>query len=65
MLKIRIIYDETTDNEKIPEADVIMCINCRKIIGLLLYNQKIENFITPVVTILCCSRILVYFGLFS
>ena len=26
-----------------------MCIDCRKIVGCLLDNQRIENFITPLV----------------
>ena len=47
MFKIRIIYDETIDNEDVPEAVGIMFFNCGKNIGCLLDNQKIENFITP------------------
>ena len=50
MFKIRDIYDETIDNGDVPEAVGVMCINCRKIIGCSLDNQKIENFITPFVT---------------
>ena len=49
MFKINIIYDETIDNEDVPEDVVIMCINCGKSVGCLLCNQKIENFITPFV----------------
>ena len=47
MFNIRIIYDETIDNEDVPEAVGIMFFNCGKNIGCLLDNQKIENFITP------------------
>ena len=46
MFKIRIIYDETIDNEDVPEAIGIMCFNFEKIIGCFLDNKKIENFIT-------------------
>ena len=47
MFKIRIIYDETIDNEDVPEAVGIMCFNDGKIIVFLLDNQNIENFIIP------------------
>ena len=50
MFKIRIIYDETINNKYVPEAVVIMCINCGKSVGCSLYNKKIENFITHFVT---------------
>ena len=51
MIKINIIiYDETIDNEDVPETVGIMCINCGKRIGCSLENQKIEDFITPFVT---------------
>ena len=50
MFKIRIIYDETIDNEDVLEAVEIMCINCGKNIGFLLDNQKIRDFITPFLT---------------
>ena len=39
--KIRIIYDETIDNEKSPYTVGIMYINCGKIIGRWLDNQNI------------------------
>ena len=35
MLKIKIIYDETIDNEDVPKAVEIMCINCGKKYWLL------------------------------
>ena len=40
MFKIKIIYDETIYNKDVPEAVGIMFINCVKVIGCLLYNQK-------------------------
>ena len=46
ILKIKIIYDETIDNEYVPEAVGIIYIKCVKIIGCSLDNQKIEDFIT-------------------
>ena len=33
MFKINILYDEIIDNEDVPEAVGIICINCGKIIG--------------------------------
>ena len=33
MFNIKIIYDETIDNEDVLEAVGIICINCGKIIG--------------------------------
>ena len=50
MFKISIIYDVTIDNEDVPEAIGIMCINCGKLIGCFLDNQKIKTFITTFVT---------------
>ena len=40
MFKIRIIYDETIDNEYFTEAIGIMYINCRKSIGFSLDIKK-------------------------
>ena len=50
MFNIKIIYHETIDKKDVPEAVGIMCINCGKLIGCLLDNQNIYNFITPFVT---------------
>ena len=50
MFKISIIYDDTIDDEDVPEAVGITYINCGKIIGSFLDNQKIETFITTFVT---------------
>ena len=50
MFKLRIIYDETIENKKFPEPVVIMRINYGKSVGCLLYNQKIEDWITISVT---------------
>ena len=43
-------YDDTIITNNVPDDVEINCINCRKILFFLLYNQTIENFITPVVT---------------
>ena len=32
MFKVRIIYDDTIDNKKVPEYVVIICINCGKLL---------------------------------
>ena len=47
IFKIKILYDETIDNEDVPEAVRIMYINCRRIIGCLLDNKTIKTFVTP------------------
>ena len=49
MFKISIIYDDTIDDEDVPEAVGIMCIDCGKSIGCSLDNQTMEKFITPFV----------------
>ena len=46
MFKIRIICNETIDNEYFPEAVGIICINCGKSISCSLDNKQIEDFIT-------------------
>ena len=60
MFNIRIIYDDTIDNEDVPEAVGIMYINCGNIIGGSLENKKIEKIINPFVT----NMVLQYIGLF-
>ena len=50
MFKIRIWYYDAIVQENVPDAVGIICINCGKTIGCLLYNQPIERFITPFVT---------------
>ena len=51
------IYDETIGKFFIPEAITRMGINCGKIIGCSLDNQKIEDFITTFVTYIVFQRI--------
>ena len=50
MFRINNIYDETIDDEYVPEAVGIMCITFVKSISCLLENKNIEDFITPFVT---------------
>ena len=59
MFKISIWYDESIGRKDIPEDVAIIYINCGKIIGFLLDNQTIENFITPFVA----NIVLRYVGL--
>ena len=47
VFKLIIWYDGRIVQNNIPDADVIMCINCGKTIGCTLDNQAIEDFITP------------------
>ena len=49
MFNIIIWYDQSIDHKDFPQAVGIMCINCGKIIGFLLDNQAMENFVTPFV----------------
>ena len=57
IFKIKIIYDEIIDNKDIPEAVGIMCINCGNIIGCLLYNHNMEDFITCFITSMVMQHI--------
>ena len=50
MFNIRIWYDNTIGIEDVPEDFGIMFINSVNIIGCLLDNQRIEDFIIPFVT---------------
>ena len=65
MFKIRIIYDDTIDNEDVPEVVGIMYINCVKITDCSLDNQNIENFITPFVTNMVFHNIGLYWIILS
>ena len=50
IFKINIWYDETIVEENVTDTVGIMCINSGKIIGCLLDNQPMEDFINPFVT---------------
>ena len=50
MFKIMIFYDEKIGHKYFPEYVRIMCVYCGKVIGFLLDNQTIENFVNTFVT---------------
>ena len=50
IFNIRIWYYESIFHEDVLDSVGIICINCGKTVGCLLYNQKIEDFVAPFFT---------------
>ena len=50
MFKIRICYDSINVQKNVPDAMVIICINCGKTGSCTLNSKPLEDFITVFVT---------------